>query len=461
MVAWVPLSVLAADDTTRILDLERKLEALERRYKILEGKLETQGETQVGKEKLAPLVVAGKDGFAMQSQDGDFKLALKGLIQVDSRTYIDDGGINANDTLLLRRLRPIFEGTLFGNLDFKFIPEFGGTGGPIILDANLTYRYRPELQLTAGRFKVPVGLEQLQSDSTMFFAERALPTNLTPNRDIGVQLHGSLWENALLYAAGVFNGVGDNRNTTNADFDDEKEAAGRLFAHPFIKTDIKPLKGFGLGVGGSYGNQEGAAGLPVSSSVNGYLTDGQQTFFSYRTGVGTNASTANVIADGDHWRFAPQAYWYYSRFGLLGEYVISSQRLRRTAGAGTAGRTFGTIDNHAWQAAGSVVLTGEDASFNGVKPKNNFDPRNGGWGAFEAVGRFAELEIDDGAFPLFTTAGSASRATSFGGGLNWYWNRNVRLSFDYNHTEFSGGNGSNPVVRNGEDVVVTRFQLGF
>jgi len=50
------------------------------------------------------------------------------------------------------RARPILEGTVFRDFDFQFVPDFGGSSVQIF-DANLNYRYRPELQLKAGKFK--------------------------------------------------------------------------------------------------------------------------------------------------------------------------------------------------------------------------------------------------------------------------------------------------------------------
>ena len=117
----------------------------------------------------------------------------------------------------------------------------------------------------------------------------------------------------LSYAAGVFNGVGDGRNTTNSDFEDHREVAGRLFVQPFKGTTVSVLQGLGFGVGGSWGNVcSNATGL-----TSGYLTDGQQQFFAYTNGA---------VANGDHWRIAPQAYYYWGPFGVLGEYVISNQK---------------------------------------------------------------------------------------------------------------------------------------
>src|SRR5439155_16800034 len=150
-----------------------------------------------------------------------------------SRTFFEDSGIIGNDSLLLRRARPILQGTIYRDFDFLFIPDFGGSSSPQIFDAYLNYRYSPALQLRAGKFKSPIGLEQLVSDPETLFNERAMPTALTPNRDIGLDLHGDLFDSAVSYDVGIFNGVGDNRNTSNFDFDDNKAYEGRVFFQPF------------------------------------------------------------------------------------------------------------------------------------------------------------------------------------------------------------------------------------
>src|SRR5213078_5313763 len=97
--------------------------------------------------------------------------------------------IKGNDGFLLRRARPIFQGTVYRDFDFVFVPDFGGSSVQIFA-AYANYRYDSWLQLRAGKFKVPVGLEQLQSDPVTSFNERSLVTDLVPNRDIGFQLWG-------------------------------------------------------------------------------------------------------------------------------------------------------------------------------------------------------------------------------------------------------------------------------
>src|SRR2546427_4021736 len=355
---------LWADDTPdTIKELKQQIEQLDQKVRILERNRELEKEAAASKTNDIPRISIGEKGFSLGSPDGAFALNLKGVIQFDSRTFFKDGGIKGNDGFLLRRARPIISGTVFRDIDFLFVPDFGGSSVQIF-DAYFNYRFKPELQLQVGKFKSPVGLEQLQADANLTFNERALPTGLVPNRDLGAELNGDLFGGTVNYAAGIFNGVGDARNSNNADFEDGKEFAGRLFLQPFQKSHLSALKGLGFGAGGSYGDSSTANALPATTggATAGYATDGQQQFFAYRN---------TVVASGKHWRLSPQGYYYYGPFGLQGEYVISSQEVQTN--------TLNTTElrNTAWQITGSWVLSGEDASYKGVVPANPFNPARG------------------------------------------------------------------------------------
>ncbi len=56
----------------------------------------------------------------------------------------------------------------FRDFDFNLTPDFAGSAATIF-DAWLNYRIGPELQLRAGKFKEPLGLENLQSDAVSSF----------------------------------------------------------------------------------------------------------------------------------------------------------------------------------------------------------------------------------------------------------------------------------------------------
>ena len=434
-----------------------QIQELDQKVRVLERNHELEREAAEARAKELPKVAVGEKGFSLSSADTNFAIQLKGVLQVDSRSFFGDGGIVGNDSLLLRRARPILQGTVFGDFDFLFVPDFGGSSAPQIYDAALNYRYSPALQLEAGKFKTPIGFEQLQADRDLFFNERALPTDLVPNRDVGFMLHGDLFGETLSYAVGLFNGVGDAQNSSNVSVGDNKEFAGRLFAQPFKTTSIEALQGLGFGFSGSYEALQATntADLPAKS---GFATVGQQSFFTY------TPTSRSVVADGVHWRFSPQASYFYGPFHLLAEYVISDQGVSL---AGTGPKASAQLRNTAWQIAGGWVITGEKSAFSGVVPRYNFDPRRGRWGAFEVVARYSQLDLDPAAFPRFSdSATSASSAREWSIGLNWYLNNNLRLLTSFSRTDFQGGGGTRSgtpgaVTRNPEQVLFTRLQLAF
>jgi phosphate-selective porin OprO/OprP len=448
--------VVVTNDTQQIQALDQKVKVMERNQELAE-------EAALAKAKEAPKISIGSHGFSFANADNSFALQLRGVVQVDSRTFFGDAANPANDGFLLRRARPIIAGTVFRDFDFLFVPDFAPTAGPQIFDAFINYKYSPELQLRSGKFKSPIGLEQLQADQDLTFNERALPTSLVPNRDIGFDLHGDLYGGVASYDAGVFNGVGDARNSANADISSSIAFEGRVFFQPFKRTSWKDLAGLGFGLSGGYETIEGtnATLLPntTGGTLAGYTTDGQQQFFAY------NPASGSVVASGDHRRLSPQGYWYDGPFSLMGEYVISNQRVSRV---GAAPLTSANINNTAWEVTGGWVLTGEDATFKGIEPRHPFNPRTGHWGAWQIVGRYAELHIDDNAFPLYANPlTSANSAAAWSVGINWWLNRNVRLMTSYSQTRFTGGGAGSgstvpgSVTRGDEKVLFTRMQLAF
>ena len=436
--------------------LLQRIEELEQKVKVLDRKNELGEEAAVEKAKTATSVSIGAGGFVVRSADTNFVLKIRGYAQVDGRFYPNDNSTTAtrNDTLLIRRLRPIFEGTVYDKFDYRIMLDFpsgspttAGNNG-LVQDAYVNYRPIPEFQIQAGKFKEPVGLERLQSGANLLFVERGFPTQLAPNRDVGVQVQGDLLGGGLRYEAGVFNGVANGGSGDNEQGDDEKDIAARLFATPFVKSDNAWLRGLGFGVAGTIGNQQGA--------LRSVVTPGQQTFFSYLSGAGTTAAP-NVAANGQVWRVVPQAYYYKGPFGVFAEYVVTSQEVTRTAGATL---NSATLRNTAWQVAASWFVTGEDNAYKAVTPLKPFNLGLTGWGALEVTARLGGLDLDNDTFPLFASATtSASKATSWGAGVSWHLNRNVKLSLNYEQTDFTGD--ANSFLNNGEQVVLTRAQFSF
>lgn len=437
---------------------QQHIEELDQKVKVLERNRELDQQAVEAKAKSAPTISMteqGFEGFVLQSPQKDFSFRLRGYVQADARFYIGDN-IPINDTFLLRRMRPVIEGTVFQDYDYRIMLDVASrasitTGNNSLLqDAVVNAHYWPQFQVQLGKFKPAIGYEHLQSDSTLLLLERDYPSELVPNREVGIEFHGEILGGRVTYAIGAFNGVFDGGSEDFDTTDDHKDVIGRLTTQPFKSSGNELLQGLGFGVGASIGNQNGA--LPS------FVTTAAQKFFSYASGAGASNSP-NVVAAGTHWRLNPEFQYTVGPFGIFGEYVVSSQELQRSAGP-TKTRT--TLANTAWNVTASYILTGEPNTLKGPAPREAFSPRGEGWGAWELVGRVGELAIDHDAFPLFAAAGSARSAFSFGVGLNWYLNRNVKLNLDYEHTWFDGGSKtSGAVTAQDENAFMTRVQFGF
>jgi phosphate-selective porin OprO/OprP len=463
------LAVAAAGvQADELSDLRQRLDEQEQKIRVLERKLELNDEAAKAAVPNTPIVRASpQQGFRIQSADGANVARLRGVLHFDGRYFPDDITPATADTWILRRVRPTFEGTFNNIYDFRFTPDFAG-GRTIILDAFVAARLKPWAVVTAGKFKVPVGLERLVSATDLRFIERALPTSLVPNRDLGLQFGGDLAGGVVNYSVGYFNGVSDggssDGNTPTADVENDTKGdwAARVFFQPFLNSDNFALRGLGFGVAGTYVN---STGNTTTTLLPGYRTPGQQTFFTYRATTaasGTTPAVNGTFAYGERLRWTPQAYYSIGSFGVLGEYVNVSQEVSRLTP--TAGLRSDKLDNSAWHVQFAWFATGEDEAFRGFTPQSVFDPGKGTWGAIELVARYHELDIDDDAFvgganSFANPANSASKASAWGVGVNWYLTQNYKWSLNYDVTSFDGGAATGD--RPDEKALFTRFAVGF
>lgn len=384
----------------------------------------------------SPPASGGSDGFSLRSTDGEFELRIGLLAHLDARFAASDRDEAVTDTFAVRRARPYLRGRVGRLIEFHFNPDFAG-GTLVVQDAYVDTIIARAVRIRIGKAKAPFGLERLHSGANLLFLERALPTALAPNRDVGVQVLGDLAGGAVNYAAALMNGAADG-GSTDADTNDAKDVVGRLVVRPFRGLPGgHPLSGLGLALSGAAGRQAGSTALPAFRT-----TTLRQSFFAY----------SGATADGTRTRYSPQVFYYHRNVGTFAEFI-------RTRVPVTAGDARERIAHTAWQVAGSVVLTGEAAGDAGVRPRAAFDPGRGQWGAVEVAARYHALEVDVRAFEAgFAAAGASRTARAWTFGVNWYLSRNFKHVFNYERTAFSGHPDE---VRATEHAFVVRTQLSF
>lgn len=440
-----------------LAELRARVEVLERLVAKLQGQDQQRDGASAAPTGPTQVAAIPNQGFTIAAADGISTVRVRGLLHFDGRYFADDITSAAADAWVLRRARPSLQARLSDFAEVGFTPEFAG-GRTTILDAFVTLHAGPSVRISAGKFKVPIGLERIMSAADLRFIERGLPTSLVPNRDLGVQLHGDVADGALDYSLGYFNGVNDGASSesnvpaSDAENDASGDWAARLFIQPFLHHQDSALHGLGFGLAATYVRSSGST---TTSLLPAFRTPGQQTFFEYRDGS---------FANGSRVRLAPQFYYYYGPLGALGEVVEVAQDVSRADASGTLRSQ--DLRNSAWQLQFAWLITGEQQKFRGaVAPIAPFSLDANTWGALEFVARYHELDTDADAFvggsaSLADPAASASRASAFGIGINWYLNQYYKWSLNYDRTHFDGG-AANGRDRGQEQFLSGRFSVSF
>ena len=457
-----PATVLDADTAARLDDIEQTARIAARKLELLE-------EEAAKKAKESPKVTADDKGFSIRLPDNSFVLRIRGLVQADGRFFIDNPVLAANDTFLVRKFRPSLEGTLFGVIDFRLLPELAGT--PQVLDGWVDLHFWDWLRLRAGKMKAPIGLERLQGDADRVFLEQALIANLSSQRDVGVQLWGDIRGGLVHYVAGIFNGSPDNVGA-DTDINHAKDFIGRLFVHPFRTDALKDFGNLGVGLSVQTGNRKGrlpvsVAGLPIPStpaqtSLSPFRTAGQTTFFQYQAPVTDTTGALTTFTHERSTRVNPQLYYYYESIGLLSEYMWLKQGVQR-------GNNTAELTQQSAAVTASYTINGRE-NYDGTTPLVGLDREKGAWGALVLAARWSWLAVDEATFPTYANPVTSARsAHAFGAAVTWVPRRTARYSLSWEQTRFDGGagtavSGMTPAVigdRQTENVIIGRAQANF
>ena len=429
----------------------------DQQLKVLARTVENLKDDQALKDSTQAKVSVGSDGFSLQSANGKYVLKVRALAQTYIYHYAADNLNVYTDNFTIRRARLSLEGALGSYVSFKFQPEFAGAT-PSLIDAYGELNLVPAFGVRAGKFKPYVGLEGYKSPSTYLFADQALPAQLTPNRDIGIQVQGKVGNGIAEYEVGVFNGAADGAVVTGA-ISDDKELAGRVFFQPFKSINRLALSGLGLGLSGSYAHRQidaaGTTSLPAYKSVGG------TKFFSYYAGKADTIKGVShpdtIFSDGNFQRISPIAYWYIGPFSFIGEYVKSTHVASSRNHGG-----YNTYSQQAWQTGVGFLLTGENNSFAGFKTRHPFNLKQHQFGALELTARANGVSIDDAVFTdkFANQDKSASHVVAWGTGLNWYPTDNLRWTLNFEQTQFFAKDGSKYSQPN-ENLVTFEAQVAF
>lgn len=131
----------------------------------------------------------------------------------------------------------------------------------VLQDAYINYHpaWIPHHDFTLGQFKPPMSEEGNRNSGQLDFVERSMIGQFSNQRDLGVMVHGSWWNDRFQYWIGAFDTAGSFQNTfasfqNRSDDNDDKDLAWRVLLRP-----IWNMKNWGsLEIG--YSRQDGIHG---------------------------------------------------------------------------------------------------------------------------------------------------------------------------------------------------------
>jgi phosphate-selective porin OprO/OprP len=432
---------------------EKLLEILEQKGFLTKEEVASVKEL-ITEEEQKEVEVVYDDGFRMRTKDRSFETRLGGRVQTDLKVF--GSGYPEDNDFDIRRARVLLEGKLFTHFGYKLQAELQGSSSNRLVDAYMNFNYFTYLRFQIGQFKEPFSIENLSSSNYLVFNERSFGYWLTPPRDIGFMLTGTLFKDSINYGVGIFNG--DGRDATRRSQKDDKQITSRFVGKPFNCTNISFLKGLQLGGSFSY------ARLDTSDLNISVRTPGLTEFFSVNS-----RAKYHIVYDVDHHeRFGFELAYTFGPLLLMGEYVQNDYFDVLLSN----GDSF-DFDIWAWYASALFMITGEKPIIEGgvlkqIVPRKPFNIAERGWGAWGIGFRYQRFEADPKVYDKLVERGnSIRRAYAFTIALNWYLNSMMRINFDYSETRFSDDLflGTHPrgysYYEDREQVWVTRFQLEF
>lgn len=336
-------------------------------------------------------------------------LKFKGYVQTDA--YFPSRNSPGITEFLIRRAR--FAVTGFFQQNFRYMLYARYDRGRVSLnEAFLESRHLPFARIRVGQYKVPFSLSNLKSSSQLDFVSRSfIVENFSPNYDIGAMIFGEGVAKSFDYAVGVFNGTGPNKRDNN----NSKTFVARLVVSPFSALKNTAFEKFYAGGSFARGKQNNDIG-----NTN-YQLFTETPVYTFNDSIRQQGTTRVYGYDLE---------WLVKNISVKGEYLnYWAENLAKNA------TPFDFAANGFYVTA-TYVLTAEEKKRNeNVKPKKPFDPKKGGWGAFELAARYEKANLSNTVVRAGMAGGlDGLRAGTVG--LNWYLNDDVKVVMNYQNYVF-------------------------
>ncbi len=407
-----------------------------------------------------PLAGFSGDTAYLRSSDNSFTLLPHGRLQVDGYLFKRDTADMPNDTVLLRRVRLELFGWIGSWVGFSLAGDFA-LGAPRAADPvpqswiattdNFVF-LAPWENLAVfqlGQFDAPFTLENRTSDKYFDFMERSITVRAfgaPSNKEVGSMLHGMLPDKVAYYSLGLFNGDGQNFANSDSDFD----FLGRAWVAPLALAHLPDWEEVTLG-GSFWVGERGRNGLPFpAQATQGGLRFLENRFIMPPAMAGAAGTKMELHQRGDLAAYAFELDLpILHRAGVRFEYVHRNQDVAEVDGAAAAGGKLmelghGTLNGFSLYGEAWFWILGDDRLIG--RPGLQLPPRlrirdaeapRHGLMVAARIERLQETLTSD--MPaLDDPAVGKTEVTSFELGVNYWFSRRFRATFNYVLNRFGG-----------------------
>jgi len=356
-----------------------------------------------------------KDGLRFETSDKSFQFKIGGRLHWDA-AYFAERGLGRrfgeiDDNHEMRRARIALGGEVYETIFFKTQYDFA-EGVTDFKDVYVGASDVPWLgNIQFGQFKEPFSLEEQSSSNDLPLIERSVLNAFNPGRNTGVMAFDTFAGERASWAISLFRQTDNFGNGLVGGRD--YNVGARVTALPIFEHEGKRY----LHVGVSFSRQHFEDDtFRISARPEAHLAP-------------RLVDTGDIaVEDGGLLGF--ELAWVDGPFSVQSEYAY--YRLE-----GADDRT-GNPDFWAAYVLASLFVTGEHRPYNTnagtftrVRPMSNFDGK-GGPGAWEVAARYSYLTLNDRNI-------KGGRIDNISLGVNWYWNPNMRMMWNYVFADPSEG----------------------
>lgn len=405
-----------------------------------------------------PVEAQVQDGILVfQNKDARYKMWFDVRIQGDAAVFFGapDYADKIGSGMSIRRARFAVKAQLdknwYGEIDTDWT-----SGTPEIKDAILAFNGVKGLEIKAGNFKENFSIQRNTTSRYLVFMERPMVTSLAPSRHLGINArYANKW---FWGSAGVFGPALKDSEAMGFMQDYNKDygmSEGLSYTGKIVFRPLYKSKNASLHIGGAISYRKPKTTEFKVKDFEELIEEEQDIIDAIEAGkfseldvIGTAMDSRNStdinrkkylnsgdLIGVDHelaWTVELAGHWKGLRYEAA--YIARTAHMNPAVNEVVYGdEGFKTFTGDGWYVQASYLLFGGTQAYDSNGAKYTRTTSGKDWGDLELAARFQTMDLNDAVFENgeFVSGITGGKANMYELGLNYYPNKNVKISLNY------------------------------